>query len=250
MTMTSTFGSDRRPLPDDLAANAGLPHSGAVDEGLHQAAPHSSPAIGSGYGTVNTKATDMTSGSTADTHKTTAEMAARDAANTAASLKDRAAAAAQDAGDRLGAGYKQARETATDALGDASDRATRTYGDAKAWASDKYDEHSARAADLADRSVRTLHQHRTTTERFVSENPLLVGVVGVAAGLLLGALLPRTAKEDEAIGPYADDLRDQGLRYARDMTHRGRAFVEQALDPDNLEAAVRRANAPEGTGPR
>ena len=250
MSTNSDGGSDGRSLPDAIAAEAGMPRPGTVSEAPHASSAYSSPPTGSAHGTANTKAHDMTSGSTVETQKTTAETAARDAANTAASLKERATAAAQDAGDRLGAGYKQAKEAAADALDDASGRATRTYNDAKSWASDKYGEHSARAADLADRGARTVKRHRTTTEQFVSENPLLVGVVGVAAGLLLGALLPRTVREDEAIGPYADDLRDQGLRYARDMTHRGRAFVEQALDPDNLDAAVRRANAPQGSGPR
>ena len=63
----------------------------------------------------------------------------------------------------------------------------------------------------------------------------------VAAGLLLGALLPRTRQEDRSLGPYADEVREEGLRYAREMTHRGREFVQTALDPDNLNAAVRKA---------
>ena len=250
MIDASHSGPDGHSLPDDIAATAGMPRGGPVEAGVPHTTSHPSPTTGSAPGTTSTKAQGMTSGSTVDTSKTTAETAARDAANTAASLKERATVAAQEAGERLGEGYRQARASASDALGDARDRASRTYGDAKTWASDKYDEHSSRASEFADRSARTLQHHRTTTERFVSENPLLVGVVGVAAGLLLGALLPRTAKEDEAIGPYADDLRDQGLRYARDMTHRGRAFVEQALDPDNLDAAVRRANESGQTGPR
>jgi hypothetical protein len=79
----------------------------------------------------------------------------------------------------------------------------------------------------------------------VSENPILVGVVGLAAGLLIGALLPRTRTEDENVGPWADEVRDQGLRYARDVTHRGREFVATALDPENLNAAVQRATGNE-----
>jgi ElaB/YqjD/DUF883 family membrane-anchored ribosome-binding protein len=66
-------------------------------------------------------------------------------------------------------------------------------------------------------------------ERFVSENPLVVGVMGLAAGLVIGALLPRTRQEDRAFGRWADEVRDQGMRYARDATQRGREFVEDAL---------------------
>ncbi|WP_331312151.1 hypothetical protein [Methylobacterium oryzae] len=46
--------------------------------------------------------------------------------------------------------------------------------------------------DLTNQGIEGLHRGRTAVERFVDDNPLLVGVVGVAAGLLLGALLPRT----------------------------------------------------------
>ncbi|CAA2158662.1 hypothetical protein MBRA_03925 [Methylobacterium brachiatum] len=83
----------------------------------------------------------------------------------------------------------------------------------------------------------------------MDDNPLLVGVVGVAAGLLLGALLPRTRQEDRNIGPWADEVRDQGLRYAREVTNMGREFVQTALDPDNLNAAVRKAADSDGHTP-
>jgi hypothetical protein len=63
----------------------------------------------------------------------------------------------------------------------------------------------------------------------VTENPVLVGVVGLAAGLMLGALLPRTRREDRAFGRWADEVREQGMRYARDMTQRGREYVDEAL---------------------
>ncbi|TXN60868.1 hypothetical protein FV228_22235, partial [Methylobacterium sp. WL18] len=68
-------------------------------------------------------------------------------------------------------------------------------------------------------------------------------------GLLLGALLPRTRQEDRNIGPWADEVRDQGLRYAREVTSMGREFVQTALDPDNLNAAVRKATDSDGHTP-
>ncbi|WP_392404114.1 hypothetical protein, partial [Streptomyces sp. NPDC014793] len=151
--------------------------------------------------------------------------------------------------DRVSGAAESARAQAGDTVRAARDRAGEAYEDARSWAEDRYETQRRRAADLADRGTRRLHEGRTATEQFVSENPLLVGVVGLAAGLLLGALLPRTRQEDQALGPYADDLRDQGIRYARDLTHRGRAFVETALDPENLDAAVKRAGAPQG-GPQ
>jgi hypothetical protein len=63
----------------------------------------------------------------------------------------------------------------------------------------------------------------------VAENPIMVGLVGLAAGLLLGALLPRTRREDEMFGEWADEVREQGLRYAHDAAQRGRDYVEDNL---------------------
>lgn len=156
------------------------------------------------------------------------ERATRDAGNEDAGLGARVTEAADAVRERASENVRQVRERAAD-----------TYEDARSWASDRYDVQRRRAARIAKRSYGRVRQGRRATEDFVTENPLLIGVVGVAAGLLLGALLPRTRQEDRAIGPWADEAREQGIRYARDMTQRGRDFVVSALDPDNLDAAAR-----------
>lgn len=143
-------------------------------------------------------------------------------------LRERVTEAATDIRDRASEGVKEVRERAADA-----------YEDARSWTTEQYEAQRRRAARVAKRGYVRARQGRRATEDFVTENPLLIGVVGVAAGLLLGALLPRTRQEDRAIGPWSDEAREQGIRYARDMTQRGRDFVVTALDPDNLDAAAR-----------
>lgn len=187
-----------RSQPERLAAEAGAPGAGKNDNGVASAKARSSETSGSGR-----------------------------AAGSGSDWKDSAA-------DAVGAARERVSQTADDLRGRASD----AYDDVSAWAGDRYEEGRRRASRLADRGYRRMHEGRTATEVFVSDNPLLVGVVGLAAGLMLGALLPRTEREDEALGPWADEARDQGLRYAREATRQGRAFVERALDPDNLDAAV------------
>jgi ElaB/YqjD/DUF883 family membrane-anchored ribosome-binding protein len=163
-----------------------------------------------------------------------AKSAGTDAADKAADLADRAreklSGLADDIHDKLGGSADAARE-----------RAGAVYDEARERAGEMHRRHMRRLDDLTVQGIEGLERGRNSVERFVEGNPLLVGVVGVAAGLLLGALLPRTRQEDRNIGPYADEVRDQGLRYAREMTHRGREFVQTALDPDNLNAAVRKA---------
>ncbi|AWN38649.1 hypothetical protein [Methylobacterium radiodurans] len=142
----------------------------------------------------------------------------------------------------------QAREQAgaiQDRIGQAADEAgsriRSAYGDARSYVSEASEGHLRRIDDLTDRGREGLQRGRNAVEDFVGENPLLVGVVGLAAGLLLGALLPRTRQEDRNLGPYADEVRDQGLRYAREFTNRGREFVQTALDPETVNAAARKA---------
>jgi ElaB/YqjD/DUF883 family membrane-anchored ribosome-binding protein len=129
---------------------------------------------------------------------------------------------------------------AADAVGTVRAQVADTAHDLRERASHVYDDGRRRLDDLGERGSERFREGRSAVEDFVTDNPLLVGVVGLAAGLLLGALLPRTRQEDETVGPWADEVRDQGLRYARDVTHRGREFVASALDPDNLQAAAQR----------
>ena len=130
--------------------------------------------------------------------------------------------------------------TARRAVRDTQERAGEAYDQASEWARGRYDEASrwashrygdvARKADQARRqSAQHYDRGRDTIGRFVEENPIMVGVAGLAAGLLIGALLPRTRQEDEYFGRYADDVRGQGLRYAQDLAQQGREAVEENL---------------------
>ena len=222
-----TEGVPVETLPEHLAAKAGMPRAEGVEHSLHGTADRASAA-----------GRDANARLQQGLHDTT-----REAGEAASNLRDRAAEQAASLRDQAADKASELRDRASETLRSARSRAEDTYDDARAWAEDRYDTHRQRAADLADRGAERLHRGRTATEDFIAENPLLVGVVGLAAGLLLGALLPRTRQEDRALGPYADDLRDQGVRYARDLTQRGRTFVETALDPENLDAAVQRATS-------
>jgi ElaB/YqjD/DUF883 family membrane-anchored ribosome-binding protein len=160
------------------------------------------------------------------------------AADLAGRTQQTVSAFADDIHDRLGGVADQAR-----------DRVSAAYDDARERAGALHRRNMRAIDDLASQGIDGLNRGRTAVERFVDDNPLLVGVVGVAAGLLLGALLPRTRQEDRSIGPWADEMRDQGLRYAREVTNIGREFVQTALDPDNLNAAARKVADPDGHKP-
>ncbi|WP_407519480.1 hypothetical protein [Methylobacterium oryzisoli] len=178
--------------------------------------------------------------------KATASGFAAKASETIGQTAEQLRRTADETADRL-------KRTATDAISQAHERASetsRTFQNrgsetidrARDWANDAVETGARRYADLRDRGGHHLSRGQSAVERFVGENPVLVGVVGLAAGMLIGALLPRTRREDQAVGAWADDLRDQGMRYARDATERGRQFVETALDQAQ-DAASAAANA-------
>lgn len=124
---------------------------------------------------------------------------------------------------------KKATDTVRDSVDQASGWARDRYGETAGWAGDRYESASRSATYARRRSAAELNRGRDGVSRFVEENPIMVGVVGLAAGLLAGALLPGTRRENQLLGRYADEVRDQGLRYAQDIAEQGRALVEENL---------------------
>jgi ElaB/YqjD/DUF883 family membrane-anchored ribosome-binding protein len=131
-----------------------------------------------------------------------------------------------------------ASETARQTADQARERAGQAYDEASEWMRDTYESASSWASDAMERggrglSARSFGDARRGVQQYVAQNPVMVGLVGLAAGLLLGALLPRTRREDEMIGEWADEVRQQGLRYAHEMTQRGREFVEESFSGED-----------------
>ncbi|ACA21063.1 conserved hypothetical protein [Methylobacterium sp. 4-46] len=204
---------------DTARAQAGTAGGQAPGQGTGQA---SSQGTGQGTGQASSQASSQAS-----------DFAAK-VGDTAGQTAEQIRQAADAAAERL-------RRTASDAVSQAHQRASQAYGSfqqggsetldrARDYANDAIESGARRYADLRERSSAQISRGQSAVERFVGENPLLVGVVGLAAGLMIGALLPRTRREDETVGAWADEVRDQGLRYAREATERGRQFVESALD--------------------
>jgi ElaB/YqjD/DUF883 family membrane-anchored ribosome-binding protein len=145
---------------------------------------------------------------------------------------------AQDQGgmtDKAQQAADQVRQKAEDAYEGASEWARDTYERASDWASGTYSQQRQRMNQMGGRSTRAFGNARGGVQSYVSENPMVVGLVGLAAGLLLGALLPRTRRENEMFGEWADEVRNQGLRYAREAASRGREYVEENFSGDEAQ---------------
>jgi ElaB/YqjD/DUF883 family membrane-anchored ribosome-binding protein len=65
---------------------------------------------------------------------------------------------------------------------------------------------------------------------FAEENPLGLALGGVAAGFLLGMLLPSTKIEDEKVGPVADDVKDKAKETGQEALERGKQVAQDAAE--------------------
>lgn len=134
----------------------------------------------------------------------------------ASGVKERVAGLYEDTASRAGEYYDDAQGWARD-----------SYERGAEWAEERYDRGRHYADEARRRSAAGLRRGGSSAQRFAHDNPMLVGVVGLAAGLLIGSLLPRTRREDRTFGQYADEVREQSLRYAREAAQRGRGYVEE-----------------------
>ena len=62
----------------------------------------------------------------------------------------------------------------------------------------------------------------------IEDHPLATGAAVLGLGLLVGSLLPRTRREDEAFGDTADHLRAQAAEAGRDVMQRGQRVAAGA----------------------
>jgi hypothetical protein len=96
----------------------------------------------------------------------------------------------------------------------------RTSRDSIEQTAESLREGASRAAAIARERV---DYARGGMDRLLHEQPLMLGALGLAAGAIIGALLPTTEQEDHFLG----ETRDKTLKNVAD---KGRALYETARD--------------------
>lgn len=154
-----------------------------------------------------------------------AESAASTARETASSVGHAASEAGRRSRDATYGAAHGAKESLSHAAS-ASYRSASTAGEATL--------DGARSAALAIRSgaTRARHSAKDATE----QHPLLVGLGCAAVGLMAGLLMPRTRREDEAMGETAEEVRHRGYEMGREAVERG-----QEMASATASAAIERA---------
>lgn len=117
------------------------------------------------------------------------------------------------------------------------EKAGEVYEQAADWAKNQAEKVSFWASDTGQKAKRTYYSknasyYTSKAQDYARQNPLMLGIAGLATGLLLGALLPRTYSEDKTFGHWSDNMREQGMNQAKDVLRQGREQAEKAFSGD------------------
>ena len=150
---------------------------------------------------------------------------------------DRTGSRVRGARDKLGARMAGARESVSTRMAgvrDSAAHAADTVHDAVASTRDTV-QHAAESLRSRAESLRSgattaaaatrehVEHARARMDRLLHEQPLMLGALGLAAGAVIGALLPITEREDRFLGPARD-------KTVKDIAEKSRARLAAARD--------------------
>jgi ElaB/YqjD/DUF883 family membrane-anchored ribosome-binding protein len=75
-----------------------------------------------------------------------------------------------------------------------------------------------------------MKQTKGTLADAIHEQPILLGVLGAAAGALLGAMLPPTRQEDEWLGESGDQIRQRARETGREQMEKAKHVASAAAE--------------------
>jgi hypothetical protein len=124
--------------------------------------------------------------------------------------------------DRIGKAFAAASPMVTDSAHDLKDSATGIADNVGGAAQQVADRVGAKPQAAREASINLIAT--------ISENPLVLGAIGLAVGALLGALIPQSEQEEKALGGMAAQVRDAAGAAASQVADGGSKVVQQVLD--------------------
>lgn len=85
-------------------------------------------------------------------------------------------------------------------------------------------------SDVSHRSAERVRHAGSNVSDFAHEQPLLLGILGLAAGALVGALIPPTRQEDAWMGSASDRLKEQVTETGREQMERAKEVAGAAAE--------------------
>jgi hypothetical protein len=144
----------------------------------------------------------------------------------ASGLMGDASEMASDAAGSVRRATETAGDKASELAGQAREMASDVAGSVRRQASDL----GRQASELGDQARRTVREARTGFWDTIEEQPLVVGAATLAAGLLVGLLLPSTGQEDELMGKTRDSLLDEVKELGQEALETGKQIASAATE--------------------
>lgn len=148
-----------------------------------------------------------------------------------------------------GNGLSHGIASAKDSLSDATGQARSSTHQIKEGARERGHQVAASASDLKERVSSGSHQAvesarsgvrsaRDNYQTLLTEQPLVVGALAIAAGAALGALFPRTSAEDRAMGEISDRQTQSLKQKAEGITEKAERKVEDKLQQHGADSGA------------
>lgn len=90
-------------------------------------------------------------------------------------------------------------------------------------------------SDMTDRAADYTNRARSGLSALATEQPLVLGALGLLAGAALAAMLPRTQVEEDYVGSAARQLRDQASSMASETYERAKSAASKAAEVASQE---------------
>ncbi|HEU4520362.1 MAG TPA: DUF3618 domain-containing protein [Thermoanaerobaculia bacterium] len=113
-------------------------------------------------------------------------------------------------------------------MAEAKDRVQSAMSSAREATSEKLDAAADRARRLGTKARSRMSRARYQSRDVLAENPLIAGLAALAAGAIIGALIPETEKEHELMGDTRDRLAERAKDMARDGVSRAKDVATSA----------------------
>jgi tetrahydromethanopterin S-methyltransferase subunit F len=127
-------------------------------------------------------------------------------------------------------GYKTDVKTrAKESITDKRDRAMESITDKRDRLREQITGVTSKATD-ATPSTQDVKQNARKAAGIAQENPIGLAIGGVAAGFLVGALMPSTRIENERVGPVADQVKEKAKETGQEALEHGRQVAQDVAE--------------------
>jgi hypothetical protein len=132
--------------------------------------------------------------------------------------------------DETGHRVRDFQDEAGNRFDEAMGWASHTFHDAQQGVSQAVDQVAQQAQQLGANAQQQVDRTTRMAMDMFQNQPLVAGALAFAAGAAIGAALPHTEQEDQAIGKVADKVKRQAASAASDVYEEGRARAAELYE--------------------